>query len=662
MSLVNTTLIQERLNDVLVQIGTPDAQLEITKRDNDLKQAEASLILGNMICPISQLKNIRPHLGGLKPQEFKQLLSREFYNADVMKTAFCIFGSMYYGQPNNSSLVAPNMRIRYWLKNLRASNLDSGLDTGDNYTADLKNAADFLMVKVPNKMSNNLIHEYFIGVYGTNILRKYLPNFAYVLGGFKCSPPVSNPSNLEGSSGTGDIITWCNNRNININYILYENLEPAIPFRKYLNSCSSTEFLNKYLQVLYALHKANVLIDFTHYDLHHENVVLRKLESHTIDIQYDTENGIEYLKTNSVATIIDFSYSHIAIDLKQSNDELTKRHFGVSSKLAYGIFPGRKFPLHDAYKLLLFSMNEMLASGNLQCFQTAAKILQFFDSSEPAENIISKQRSTYYYLPYTPELGALTNLDLTKYIRKSFPTETRSFISSKPFTQDIVKCDGQNVCTSVSQMLNRIGISMKNGSDSGIPSTVFEFYDSMTTLLESREDSDGRRQLEQGNTELSNMVKSKFDYNLAMKEFNTNYNNNTNLLRDKIRSLKIYSLDGSSPESIFNSKFLEIYQNHVVNVAETLDLSQQVNTTIKAGIYTAETFNDNDLANRLAESLITLDNTYNPFLKKSGISLTNDIKWLDSIKDDPFVKKSIDVNPNLKWFYTGLDQFFYMLV
>lgn len=649
MSLVTTELVQQRFKDVLTQIKTPEARKEINKKDSYLKDAEAALISRNMICPLTQIQNTQPLLGGLKPQEFKQLLSREFYNADVMKKAFCIFGSIYYGQPNDNNLVTPNMRTRYWLRNIQKSTSNSK-SSDATYKVDLLNAEDILMIKVPIKQNQNLIHEYFIGVYGTNLLRKYIPNFAYILGGFKCSPMVLNPLEKEKK----EVITWCNNNKVVINYILYENIEPSISLRLYVKDCKPSEFLNKYLQILYALHKANTLIDFTHYDLHYENVMLRKTEYSKFIIPYETEKGMEYLITDSIATIIDYSYSHISLklqeDIKQNGtveQVVKKRHFGINSKLAYGIFPGRKYALHDSYKLLLFCMNEMYKSGNMACFQTGAQILKFFNINERAEDVVAKQRDTYYYLPYTKELDNLNNLNLAQYIRQKFPNETNLFIVSNPGTLDttkIIKCDGQNVCTNVSEMIKRIGLDGSN------PNTVFEFYDAMT-LSE-----------EQGNTQLINAIKNNFNYNLAMQEFTNNYNKSINSIRDRLRSLKIYSLAGSSPEAIFNSDFLKIYQNHVTNVATILDESQEIETTINAGIYTAQTYNDTQLADRLKEGLTTLQQKYKPYLKQANVSLQKDRDWLDQLKNISFVKTAIDMNHNLQWFYSGLNNFFYMFI
>ena len=105
------------------------------------------------------------------------------------------------------------------------------------------------------------------------------------------------------------------------------------------------EFLQIYLQVLNPLNLAYKKFDFTHYDLHSENVLIQELP-YPISIPfYHPDGRTLYLRTNFLARIIDYGTAHVKIE---------GQHFGVFRAENRGqIFPDRSFPMHDAYKLLL---------------------------------------------------------------------------------------------------------------------------------------------------------------------------------------------------------------------------------------------------------------------------------------------------------------------
>src|SRR5690606_31884194 len=98
-------------------------------------------------------------------------------------------------------------------------------------------------------------------------------------------------------------------------------------------------------------------------DLHTNNVLVRESPDGPgtlVAIPYETEVGkIEYLLTPGIATVIDYGFSHIMTSVQGRQE-----HFGRSNLLPYSIFPDRPWPLHDAYKVLLFSLAQARYSGN----------------------------------------------------------------------------------------------------------------------------------------------------------------------------------------------------------------------------------------------------------------------------------------------------------
>ena len=548
MSWVTTESVKEHFMRVAHVLKNEECTSSVEARNNRIRDDEQTLISKLSICPLSQAQRYHNRLGSLNPSVLKDFLTQEFYNHELMNDASCVISSIYYGLPaSKDQLISPNVHIRHWIKNLQINEQlsDDKIIEAHASLTNIPNDPFFTVKTARDPKYRSLTHEYFVGVFGTNQLRKYVPNFAYVFGGFNCSPPVNNPTDDQ-------IITWCNNSHVNVNYVLYENLKPHTTMAQYVRTCSPRDFFNKYLQVLYALHEANEKIGFTHYDLHHKNVVIRKLDTLS-DIPYNTENGLEYIRTDGVATITNYDHAHIAI---QINGEESKCHFGIVDKLAYGVYPGKSYPLFDAYKLLLFCMDEMNNANNKECLIEAGRILRYFNSIEYPIDIIERQREYYYYLPYDEVHCKDSLLKLTSYIRnlKCFPQSYFDFITNDAINP-ILSCNSTNVCTSGDQFINLIGLS-----SSPSPRTIYELYDVLTTV----DSQTGAR------------ITQEFDYKSRMSEFLTEYRSMGSELETKLSNLKIYTISDSKPQNIFNDEFTQLYQTHVVNVAAILNLVQQL--------------------------------------------------------------------------------------
>jgi hypothetical protein len=132
------------------------------------------------------------------------------------------------------------------------------------------------------------IHEAFVGIYAINNLRNYIPNFVYTFEIFRY------PCLFQKSK--------------DCNYLITE-LIPGQTWGKFVDNCIIDEFLNILLQICLSLKLAIQLYDFTHYDLHSGNVIIRKVEQ-PISIKYNDD----IINTQHIATIIDFGSSHIQID------------------------------------------------------------------------------------------------------------------------------------------------------------------------------------------------------------------------------------------------------------------------------------------------------------------------------------------------------------
>ena len=316
------------------------------------------------------------------------------------------------------------------------------------FFANFLEASEMFIVKTPKSIDDDLEHELIVGLYGTNRLRQYIPNFAYIYGGFKCSRPILNDNNK--------VVDWCVNNNYSVNYILYENINPSISLSTYLETCTSKEYLNIFLQIIYSLRMANKMIDFTHYDLHTENILLRDINLEKFQIQYDTENGVEYITTNLIATFIDFGLSHIYNeDLIILGDHMENGHYGVYNMFDYNIYPHKSWIMSDIYKVLLYSALLSMNANNAAVISVISNIYKFFNKNDNLRTAAITQKDYFYNLPITTELYENFTIDkLTTYIRSIYQCD---FISNIKSSDPVLNCENSS-CLSTKEVYENLNL------------------------------------------------------------------------------------------------------------------------------------------------------------------------------------------------------------
>jgi serine/threonine protein kinase len=275
------------------------------------------------------------------------------------------------------------------------------------YTFVVDNIDDVIIIKANDTEKNNykFIHEIFIGLYGTNKLRKYIPNFSFILGGLRCSPPRYIPRE--------DTIYFAES-NKDFYHILYEFIQ-GNTLKKELEKIEFSQFLNIFLQILFALQFAFDKIKFTHYDLHYENIIIRTPFDSEFFIPYIVDDVIYYIKTNCIATIIDYGFSYIQID---------NINYGRHDLNYLGINADKSFPMYDIYKLLLFSMKGV-GDENSKIFQEMVKIFEFFSTEDPKiqlNELSNPDKNLMYNLPSYDKYLKFEHIDLINYIMENFDT------------------------------------------------------------------------------------------------------------------------------------------------------------------------------------------------------------------------------------------------
>jgi serine/threonine protein kinase len=332
----------------------------------------------------------------------KNLLGNDFYQYNVMEGIQYVSEALLVGK----NLIETSKKVHKNIGSLKS--LAAGAN-GVVSSASVGDKSGLFKIVVKNEQNagaDTLHHEAFVGLAGTNKLRKLIPNYAYIYGIFECS---GIPQNTKKGA---EIKNYCNPDAANVAaYVLYENV-PGPTLESNIRTMSADDFVNIYFQTLCALNVGNINIDFTHFDLHCGNIVLRKIEGGIHGIKYPTKDfGDIYLYTDTIATIIDLGSAHIKYKKKdywypfQSN-----------------INPKQSFPLFDAFKLLMFAARMAWNGGkksNIEVYKVCEDIYKFF-ASDNFDNSVDIGVDYFYQLPNDSKARHYSLEPLMQYISKYF--------------------------------------------------------------------------------------------------------------------------------------------------------------------------------------------------------------------------------------------------
>jgi hypothetical protein len=452
---------------------TPERQNLYERLGQEMQNAEKRILSRGRVCTIDQISpsSLAKAAHQLSGTGLNKLLREDFYQPDTMKTILATMKSVLFLPPTQTS-AASNERIRDWFRRLELLSESSAYGLAfrgypDSQDIPFQQTVPFI-IKVPKDPAVSLIHEVFIGSLILNRMRDLIPNFAYVFGGFSCLPPVLDKSHT--------VRTWCSENDYTM-YAIYENVIDSVPLRKFVETCSFDDFLNVTLQVFYAFQMAYKRFGFTHYDLHFENVLIRRLP-YPVSIIYETENGKEYLTTQNLAMVIDYGLSYarlheedkigygisfVTSDPKIEERYRRSRYFDPSGPRTYltevGIIPDRGYPLYDIY----FYFNNATASLGARFSGQITAIMRYITNETPL-GFIQGQSANSYRLP-----RGLEQLDyyfITSILRRTF---ANPFITREARTR-IWNCNEAR-CLSGGEVLSQLTVKMNRFSD------YFEFVD-----------------------------------------------------------------------------------------------------------------------------------------------------------------------------------------
>lgn len=533
---------------------------QISNLRNDLDQLELELYDMIELCPEDLVRRMKDRLSRVDASMYSKLYMDKFYDSGIMATGQCILETLKYG----SSDLTYQERIKYYFSNIKR--IGSGV-TGDTSVTDLdmytKSRAPFVIKSVKPYPTGTgkpeMIHEALIGLLGTNKLRSCVINFAFIIGTFECSNML--PDYDTRKPETKRVYQFCDPNAVNQNVnIVYENIAPSVSLKSFVSDCTGKAFINIYLQTILALRYANNQIDFTHYDLHHENVLVKNTES-MVYVRYPNpvKGSSVYIRTDSIPIIIDFGTSHIT---HNGND------IGDTRLIKYNVMPDRSYPLYDAYKMLMFSLEEMVQKNNDKCVDYCRSLLKYF-SDESVEQILDNQFDMFFMLPYSDELRSIDLMDLIDYIVNNYDCSEFVFDSVDDPEAIMIGCSRSDLYNSIDQIL---GVDSRGHSGpNNLVNDIVEYYDYITDPNRS------------ANMKLNNPEKA---FSSAFKKLNATLN--------EIRmTLETADLTDRQVAQLMNNRDLfYIYYNSIREVAKDLNLKSELNKLNKVDKYIVDRLAD----------------------------------------------------------------------
>lgn len=262
------------------------------------------------------------------------------------------------------------------IKYLTSLKLASLKNTSEGYAllSNFKSIHDMVIVKTARDADDNrdILYEYFIGTIGINTIRSLTPNFAYTLALFQCNPlPIKN--------NKIDLKKFCNDdkdskdSKDSRNYVIYEKIvgESMHDFIKKATTSNDIYKIQTYiLQLVFALIIAQKEIGFVHYDLHTDNIILRKLLSPKI-IEYEIYGKTYKIETDVIPTIIDYGFSHFVYQ---------GIPFGGKTMPDLGILPTMTPIGFDLFKVVMYIM--ITCFNNQKVFNEISWIMDYFKDDQ----------------------------------------------------------------------------------------------------------------------------------------------------------------------------------------------------------------------------------------------------------------------------------------
>jgi hypothetical protein len=516
--------------------------------ENDLVKAGTNCTLLPKQEVAESLSKVNSNLGKINDNELDNNLP--------YKATSCLIESLTYVAPYSEGSLTSNDKIREHIRNLKRIGAASA--NGVALQADFNDNKQLFVVKAPLNSNTDLLHELIVGLYGTNFLRQDIPNFAYIYGGFKCGSPFVDDH-------TKEVTTWCLDNDNTVNYVLYENIKNSISLTDYVKVCTEIEFLDAILQSVLSLRHANNVIDYTHYDAHDENILIRKLndassgkQNNMFSIRYPTKRGDRYINTDFIATFIDQGMAHIQTRAPKGYESRSVGYLNYP----YSIVPDKSYIWHDIYKLLMFCLLDAYEGENIKVVNLCKTLYRFFNKTDDPITALTTEWDMRYAFAYNKEWKERPVDDFIDYLFEKFDVGT--LFTEKPL-YPLIQCS--KLCSSQT-CDNSCSTNERVYQDIGL------FNDKVDTIIGYYESYDNKPK--------------DFDFNSAMKRHIEEIYYVIDELESTINATKLVNLDPYT--DIFNLEILRSIKQLYLNSSIIYDDLTKFKMLYNVGVKVASEF------------------------------------------------------------------------
>ena len=362
------------------------------------------------VCNISN--KYTSELDKIVPYEVKRILEDNYTNGIDMKAVLCLFDTLLIsntsGRKNKKDrgLYKLHSSINKWIVEMKK--LDVSSVEGFVYKTKVLDDIDVIL-KVPQEADgfDSMIREYFIGL-TLNKLRYITPVFVYTLGSFLCSDPTDKKKLCQDKKASSMSA-----------YVIYENVPGrSVEYLLKNDIIDYDEFMQIYIQILYGLEIAQRECQFTHFDLHPGNVMVREGNFDSYSFVLD-DKLITVKNPRYIPVIIDFGMSSVTVD---------GTTVGSFSFPQYGMM-NYMIPGYDAYKFL----NNCTTRATRQTRRLISKLFSFLrDEYDPYDiwgkkgfNGIIEAANEYCKKASTSKLANLIPANMIRMFMSAAPSNTK---------------------------------------------------------------------------------------------------------------------------------------------------------------------------------------------------------------------------------------------
>lgn len=395
-------------------------------------------------------------LSDISTSKINIILNQKFASGADMKALFCLFDTMFLSSfsRRQEGLVVLKKDFRKFIRKIEL--LENAGANGNIYMTDFFLDTQFV-IKFPNYNDNidTTVREYFIGTKSINNLRYLVPTFVYTLGSFMC------PGINEIDKTKKPMEVFCNNSSGVRPFILYEKIpDDSITALFKKEELNFQKWLVIFFQLLLGLEVAQKEVRFTHFDMHTENVLVRRKDDYNYNVNLDM---FTYSVNNPyfIPAVIDFGASTSYIE---------EKYVGCCDFISLGMM-NFMIPGYDMYKFIINSIYD--AKGELK--KEIQDVLRFYSKDDPYSilykdnvdinkilQVFCKDVTFGRAANYTPHM-------FMKWLLKEYPSVLNPYITEKPRAT----LQNLNYSTMIKQY-NNIFNYTENGIDDAINKSIKE--------------------------------------------------------------------------------------------------------------------------------------------------------------------------------------------